>query len=53
MNLDIKSHYWPLTPKTREIKIIYDEELIISIFMNKEKIFDLAKKLIDIAHEIH
>jgi len=44
MKIEIRSHYWPNTPHLREIKVFIDNAEVISSFMTKDEILDLAKQ---------
>lgn len=59
MKVEIRSHFWPATPDVREIKLVVDEVVLYSSFMNPDKIWDLARqfrhldqKLMDIGNEL-
>ncbi len=45
MLIEFKSHYWPATPELREIKIFIDGRLLVSGFLDQDKIWELAKQL--------
>jgi hypothetical protein len=45
MKIEIRSHFWPKTPDLREIKILIDDEIIRSSFLNQDQIWDLAKQM--------
>lgn len=44
MRIDIRAHYWPATPDLREIKLVVDDKVILSEFLNSSQVMDLAKQ---------
>ncbi len=48
MNIEFRLHYWPNTPNLRELKILWNKEVIRSSFMTAEELLifieDVAKE---------
>lgn len=45
MKIEFRAHYWPNTPNLREIKIVVDDKVICSSFMNADEIHEMAINL--------
>lgn len=53
MKIEIRAHFWPATPKLREIKLFIDGRLIESTFLNDEQLSEFEINLRHLSEQIN